>query len=233
MMTLAPVPPFHVSTEYATDMTSTPTDLAYAAGVVDSDGYIGVHRNTYAQRVRGDATQAVYMPRVQVKQVTPQAVELLHELFGGHRYDEKATTAKGRPLLVWNVHSAMAARTCEALLPYLRIKRDQAINAIEVGHLNASGARRRFVLPEVDPDEPMVTMAEAARRLGKSYEVVIQSVRKGNVPHVRSGPRRVLIPESYLPIWASRANAAIRRPDITERLDACFVRTKELNRVGV
>ncbi len=207
-------------------------DLAYAAGVVDSDGYIGVHRNTYAKRT-GAASQAVYVPRVQVKQVTPQAVDLLHKLFGGSRFGGKPTATRGRPLLVWQVHSAAAGRVCEALLPYLRIKREQALNAIELGRLNASGQRRRFVLPEVDPDEPMVTMAEAARQLGKSYETVIQSIRLGNVPHIRLGPRKVLIPESYLPIWAERGRAAVRRPDITQQLEAHFLRAKELNRVGM
>jgi excisionase family DNA binding protein len=210
-----------------------PTDLAYAAGVIDSDGYIGVHKSDYAMRVRGDAKQVIYAPRVAVKQVTPQAVDLLHDLFGGYRYNGKPTARRGRPLLVWNVHSAAAVRVCEALLPHLRIKREQAINAIEVGRLNASRERHRFVLPEVAPDEPMVTMAEAARRLGKDYGTVAQSVRLGNVPHIRSGPRKVLIPESYLPIWAERGRSAIRRPDITARLEAHHARAKELNRVGV
>jgi hypothetical protein len=213
-------------------MASAPTDLAYAAGVVDSDGYIGVHRSTYAMRVRGDAGQAVYVPRVAVKQVTPQALDLLHEVFGGHRYSGKPTAARGRPLLGWAVHSAMAARTCEALLPFLRIKREQALNAIEVGRLNALGERHRFDLPEVDPAEPMVTMAEAARRLGKRYDVVLQSVRRGNVPHLRLGPRKVLIPESYLVIWARRGTNAPRRADITTQLEVCLARAQELNRVG-
>jgi excisionase family DNA binding protein len=214
-------------------MTSAPTDLAYAAGVIDSDGWIGVHRNTYAARVRGDATQAVYSPRVAVKQVTPQALDLLHLLFGGHRYDSKPSAARGRPLLTWQVHSAAAGRVLQQLLPYLRIKREQALNALEVVQMNASGQRRRFALPAVDPTEPMVTMAEAARRLGKGYATVIQSVRLGNVPHLRLGPRRVLIPESYLEVWATRRHSPTRRPDLTERLEALFQRAKELNRVGI
>lgn len=209
------------------------TDLAYAAGVVDSDGYIGVHRSTYAQRVRADATQAVYMPRVQVKQVTPQAIDLLADMFGGHRYDGKPTTGKGRPLLVWSVHSRMAGDVCRTLLPYLRIKRAQAENAVRVCEINASPDRRRFELPAVDPDEPMVTMAEAARRLGKSYGTVIQSVRHGNVPHLRLGVRKVLIPESYLATWATRSTSAPRRADLTANLEECFLRAKELNRVGI
>ena len=210
-----------------------PTDLAYAAGVVDSDGYIGVHRNTYAMRVRGDASQAIYQPRVAVKQVTPQALDLLHRLFGGHRYLNKPQSHGSRPLMGWAVHSAAAGVVCEALLPYLRIKRAQAENVIEVCRINNEGSRRRWEFPAVADEEPMVTMAEAARRLGKSYGVVIQSVRHGNVPHVRSGPRKVLIPESYLPIWAERGHSPRRTADVTARLEACFLQAKALNRGGV
>lgn len=232
-MRLAPVPPFDVGTEYDADMKLTPTDLAYAAGVVDSDGYIGVHRNSYAMRVRGDAGQPVYQPRVQVKQVMPQAIDLMHELFGGHRYDSNPTAARGRPLVVWSVHSKMAGAVCAALMPYLRIKRAQAENVVEVCEINAEGNRRRWEIPLVVDGEPMVTMAEAARRTGKSYQVVIQSVRKGNVPHVRTGPRQVLIPESYLQIWAVRGHSPARNVEVTARLDACFRRAKQLNRVGI
>ncbi len=214
-------------------MQTSDTDLAYAAGVMDSDGYIGVHRSDYAMRVRHDAGQPVYIPRAQLKQVTPEAVDFMESLFGGHRYDGKPTTARGRPLLVWAVHSRAAGVVCEALLPFLRIKRTQAENVLAVCRINSAGQRRRWDVPAIDPDEPMVTMAEAARRLGKDYGTVIQSVRKGNVPHIRTGPRQVLIPESYLPVWASRGHSPRRRADLTEQLEACFRRAKELNRVGI
>ena len=208
-----------------------PSDLAYCAGVVDSDGYIGVHRNTYAMRVRGDATQPIYQARVQVKQVTPQAIDLLHQMFGGHRYEGKPTASKGRPLIVWQVHSAACVSVLTALLPYLRIKCEQAENALELAAL--CGIGRRFDVPEVLDGEPMVTMAEAARELGKSYDVVIQAVRKGSVPHVRTGPRKVLIPASYLPIWQARGSSPKRSADVTDHMEALFQRAKELNRVGV
>lgn len=214
-------------------MGSTPTDLAYAAGVIDSDGYIGVHRSDYAMRVRGDASQAVYVPRVQVKQVTPQAIDFLHGAFGGHVVVGKPSSAKGRPLIAWGVHSAAAGAVCHAVLPYLRIKREQALNAIDVCRINSEGKRRRWDIPSVHPDEPMVTMAEAARRLGKGYGSVIQSVRLGNVPHLRRGPRQVLIPESYLSTWAARGHSPRRHADVTERLEECFRRAKSLNRVGI
>ena len=208
-----------------------PTDLAYAAGVIDSDGYIGVHRSDYRARRIGDATQAVYSPRVQVKQVEPQAVDLLTELFGGYRVIGDPTAKRGRPLFVWSVHSAAAGVALGAVLPYLRIKVAQAENALEVCRINSSGQRRRFVVPEVVDGEPLLPLAKAAELAGRSYEVAYQSVRLGNVPFVRDG-RRILIPESYIETWRTRHRSAVRRPDITAELDRRFHLAKALNRVG-
>jgi hypothetical protein len=229
---LAPIPPFCVGTQYDADMTLATTDLAYMAGVVDSDGYIGVHRNTYAMRVRGDATAAVYQPRVQVKQVELGAIDLLAETFGGHRYVAPATATKGRPLHGWTVHSAACRPVLEALRPYLRIKHRQADNALEVCRINSSAERRRFVVPPVIDGEPMVSLADAARRLGKSYGTAHQCVKLGNIPFMREG-RRIFVPESYLDTWANRRKSPVRRPDITEALEERFQRAKTLNRVGV
>ncbi len=79
----------------------------------------------------------------------------------------------------------------------------------------------------------MVTMAEAARRIGKSYGTVIQAVRNGSVPHVRTGPRQVRIPESFLPVWAERGTSPRRDPALTTELEACYNVARELNRVGI
>jgi len=184
-------------------------------------------------RVRGDAGQAVYSARIQVKQVEPHAVDLLAAMFGGARMMSDPTARRGRPLHVWAVHSAACGPILTALLPYLRIKRMQAENALVVTEINKEGRRRRWDVPDVVEGEPMVTMAEAARWLGKDYGTVLQSVRKGNVPHVRTGPRKVLIPASYLPIWAARGHSPQRHPDVTARLEECFLRAKELNKVGI
>lgn len=207
-------------------------DLAYAAGVIDSDGSIGVHRSDYAMRVRGDAGQAVYMPRVTVKQVTPQAIDLMHDLFGGHRYTGKPTATRGRLLIVWSTHSALAVRVCQSVLPYLRIKRAQALNAIHLGELNSGDNRRGWDLPTVDPGEPLVPLLEAARRAGRSPDVAYQSVYLRNIPTVHVG-RRVFVPESYIETWAARSRSAPRRASLTAEMEACFLRAKELNRVGV
>lgn len=213
-------------------MTTSDTDLAYAAGVIDSDGCIAVRRSDYAARVLKNSSQAVYQPRITVKQVTPQAVDLLHELFGGYRFTGKAYAEKGRPLLGWDIHSAGAVAALERLVPYLRIKKAQALNAIEVGQINASPRRRGWDLPAVDPSEPLVPLLEAARRAGRSPDVAYQSAHLGNIPTLRIG-RRVMVPESYVETWASRGASAPRRSELSVRLEALYQRAKELNRVGV
>lgn len=105
-------------------------DLAYLAGVVDSDGTIGVKRSTYAVRVTKDSAQPTYSERVSVRQVEPHAVTLAAELFGGSRYITKPSVPGGRPLETWVVTDQKAATFLRAVLPYLRIKKPQAQNAL-------------------------------------------------------------------------------------------------------
>ncbi len=204
-----------------------PTTLAYLAGVMDSDGYIGVGKK------KAGKWAANYQPRVQVKQVDTEATDLFRETFGGHLYRHEPSAERGRPLWCWQVHSAACRPVLDALLPYLRIKRNRAENALALCDVNRRTGRKRFPVPEVVPGEPMVTMAEAARLLGKSYGTVIQAVRNGSVPHVRTGPRRVLIPESFLPVWAERGRTPRRDPALTDEMESLYLRAKELNRVGV
>lgn len=204
-----------------------PTTLAYLAGVMDSDGYIGVGKK------KAGKWAANYQPRVQVKQVDTEATDLFRETFGGHLYRHEPSAERGRPLWCWQVHSAACRPVLEALLPYLRIKRDRAENALTLCEVNRRTGRKRFPVPEVVPGEPMLTMAEVARRTGRNYGTVIQAVRNGSIPHVRTGPRKVLIPESFLAVWAERGASPRRDPALTAEMEVLYLRAKKLNRVGV
>jgi hypothetical protein len=104
-------------------------ELAYCAGVIDSDGTIGVKRSTYAMR-HGKCAQPTFSERVCVKQVTPEAVDLLYRLFGGTKYYAAASAEKGKRLYVWQVTDRKAATCLQAVLPYLRIKLRQADNCL-------------------------------------------------------------------------------------------------------
>lgn len=108
------------------------TDLAYIAGVIDSDGTIGIKRNTYSMRVVGDSTQPTYSERVCLKQVEPHAVDLIHKLFGGSRYITKPSVRRGRRLYTWQVTDLKAASFLQAIISFLLIKNKQARNCLKL-----------------------------------------------------------------------------------------------------
>lgn len=205
-----------------------PIDLAYCAGVVDSDGHIGLHRNSYRVR-NGDTKSITYQPRLQVKQIDAGAVEVFESLFGGHRYvDDTNQRGSARPINIWQVHSAAAGRALTALRPYLRIKTRQADIALAVCDLNASKARRKFDVPAIQDGEPMVSLVEAAEAVGKSYATAYQSVKLGNIPFERRGGR-IYVPESFLPTWRDRGSSPTRNPRITAQLEQLAVDMKSIN----
>lgn len=117
--------------------------LAYCAGVIDSDGTIGVKRNTYQVRVVGDSSQATFSERICVKQVEPAAVALLKETFGGTTYIAKPSAAKGRSLFTWQVTDKKAVAALRALIPYLRIKRFQAENCLSLREIKERSRKQR------------------------------------------------------------------------------------------
>ena len=119
------------------------TTLAYLAGAIDSDGTIGVKRSTYAQRVVGDAGQAVFSERIALRQVTPEIVDLLRSTFGGSVYMTKPSTERGRPLHTWAVTDLQALHCAKALLPFLTVKHAQATNLLELRALKVRSAKAR------------------------------------------------------------------------------------------
>ncbi len=153
--------------------------LAYLAGVLDSDGTIGVKRNTYSVRVIGDSTQATYSERIHIRQVTREAVDLFAATFGGNVTPEEPHAKRGRPLWKWGQTDLKAAATLAALLPYLRIKRAQAENCL------------------------------ALRSIKNASKIARVAPGRGHV------------------------GASHRSPEASAQMEACFLRAKELNRVGI
>lgn len=121
----------------------TKLELAYCAGVIDSDGTIGIRRMTYAMRVVGDSKAPTYSERIAVKQVEPQAVDMLHRLFGGSMYMNDPSAKRGRPLHSWVVTDRKAAFALKSLLPFLRIKSMQAKNCLALRELKERSKKER------------------------------------------------------------------------------------------
>lgn len=112
--------------------------LAYLAGAIDSDGTIGIKRSTYAMRVRGDAAAPVFSERVALRQVTADIPNLLKASFGGSLYVTKPSTARGRHLYSWAVTDQQAVTCLRAMMPYLRVKKEQALNCLALRDVKAA-----------------------------------------------------------------------------------------------
>jgi hypothetical protein len=116
--------------------------LAYFAGVVDSDGTISIRRDPGRLRRNGTLTQPTYSERVGVRQIEPQAVDLLGSGFGGYRAIVRPK--RGQPLHKWEVHDRMASDFLVQILPYLRIKVRQAEVCLRLRELKNESRKLRW-----------------------------------------------------------------------------------------
>ena len=119
------------------------SELAYLAGAIDSDGTIGIKRSTYAMRVLGTARAPFYSERVALRQVSAIVPEMLKARFGGSLYITKSSAKNGRPLYSWAATDLRALECLKALLPYLQIKRPQAVNCLELRKVKTKSIRAK------------------------------------------------------------------------------------------
>lgn len=111
-------------------------DLAYAAGIIDGEGSIGVYSNKDKRVTLGKKFRLT----VQVGMSDPQPIDFLHYVFGG-----SSTTVNGRQSgyrlrYLWALSTQQAKGFLIAILPYLKGKREQAEVAIQFQkHLRPKG----------------------------------------------------------------------------------------------
>jgi len=99
-------------------------ELAYLAGVVDSDGSINILRAA----PRGTQKAPRHRLRVEVTQLTDEAIQLFQATFGGIVRREPPNILRRRPRAMWRwyVEDRRAVEALARLRPHLRIKRAQA-----------------------------------------------------------------------------------------------------------
>lgn len=110
----------------------------YIAGVLDSDGAIWIgceKRHTYPR----------YMLRIAVSNTRPSLLDFFAEHCGGTSKKYKKRNAKWRDEYRWCLSGLPAAQVIRLALPYLVIKRTQALVALEFASTIVPGQSR---LPE-------------------------------------------------------------------------------------
>lgn len=146
------------------------TTIAYLAGLIDGEGYIGIKRTT-----RRDATSPIYHERIQVRMVHEGAIALLASTLGGNYYREKAHANNGRPLFCYQASDAKAAAILERVLPYLIVKRESAENVLRLraskndprARLRGGRTQRRLMDAEVLAErESIYLRAKDLNRVG-------------------------------------------------------------------
>ncbi len=105
-------------------MIATPTQLAYLAGVIDSDGFISIHRGHRTTRIYHQLVAGIAGTR-------REPHDLAASLFGGGITEHQPKNARHRKQFVWNVYGPKAAEFIAAIAPYLLVKRGQAGIAAE------------------------------------------------------------------------------------------------------
>lgn len=117
------------------------TDIAYLAGLIDGEGYIGIKKSA-AYACQGLATPG-YHARIQVRMVNEEAIRFLSESLGGWYYREKPHCNNGRPLYCYQSSDKAAETTLRLILPYLRVKRASAETVLELRDLQSEGRKHR------------------------------------------------------------------------------------------
>ena len=98
-------------------------DLAYLAGIMDSDGSFTIVKDSSRERREGKTP--AYGEMLSISQCEPEAIQLMASLFGGHIHAERVPHSTRRTLYHWQATHTKAIAIVHALLPYLRIKRAQ------------------------------------------------------------------------------------------------------------
>jgi len=117
------------------------TDIAYAAGLMDGEAYIGI-KKSQAYKCQGRKTPG-YHARIQIRMVDEAAIKFIAELLGGWYYKEKAHSVKGRPLYCYQCSDLKAEQVLKKLLPFLKVKKPTTEVVLSLRALQARGKRFR------------------------------------------------------------------------------------------
>lgn len=114
----------------------TETDLAYAAGIIDGEGCIGIYKRNARNQTAGGDGRRTYRGSIHVAMCEPIVIEFLHKLFGGSISRIRVKGPRSRDQFAWSIAAIQGGRCAELVLPFLLLKKHQALNLIELQSIN-------------------------------------------------------------------------------------------------
>lgn len=144
--------------------------IAYAAGIIDGEGYIGI--KVYKPGGSNGTINYTYLPRIVIKMNSGQIMDLFLSMFGGAVNLVPQRDSGYFPGFVWELTGSKATKVLKQLLPFLRTKKKQAEAAIRLQSRIDVGKKRRLGKPHGNPlsdNEVMIrkTIHEEVKHLNK------------------------------------------------------------------
>jgi hypothetical protein len=116
--------------------------LAYIAGLVDGEGYIGIKKDS----VKGRGVSPVYYGRLSIAGTNKEMIDLIANFFNcGKIYLHKHSKLSKQSYWSWEVSNLMAENVIIQLYPYLLIKSPEADLFLELAQHKQ---KKYLVLPK-------------------------------------------------------------------------------------
>jgi hypothetical protein len=186
-------------------------DAAWLAGVIDSDGSIGVHINKQA-----DGRAPSFVPWVRIGQTRPEVVEHTADICGTGKVMQD-----GRGVWNWGASAQQARWVLERIHPWLLIKKRQAWAAIELArHVetrNAKGSWRQLTADDI-AYRHRLRDAVMAWNQGESDDYQAPDPGQVSLPIYPLAPRA----KSLRDIPHAYAEACVGRLGLIKRAEVCW-----------
>lgn len=123
---------------------TTDTDLAYIAGLIDGEGYVGIKKSQPYHHLTGRVNPG-YHARLGIKMVDEAAIRFIAESLGGWYFEEKRAVGglSKRRLFAYQATDKAAADILRAILPYLKVKRPNAETVLALRELQGTASQHR------------------------------------------------------------------------------------------
>lgn len=103
------------------------TDKAYIAGFFDGEGCISIHKG----KIYGKSINPYHRLTIHLANINENIIDYFVDFFGGYKRTNYKCRGKERPCHYWVISTQKAANFLKLILPYLKIKKEQATIAIE------------------------------------------------------------------------------------------------------
>lgn len=155
--------------------------VIYLACFTDAEGSICILKHKRKERLT-----PAYEPRLQVGNTNEEVVDLFVDTFGGSKTPLKKLTAGGKRFYHCELHGVPMVKALEAMLPHLRIKREEAKLVIAL-------QKRIWKRSEREGDSKGVSSEELEAR-EKLYQQIKRLTGKTRQLHfdIKDSPPRLL-----------------------------------------